>query len=35
MKLTKKQRKEETSKRIKNLGFFDFYLIPLFQKVNK
>jgi hypothetical protein len=34
MKLTKKQRKEETSKRIKNLGFFDFYLIPLFQKVN-
>ena len=32
MKLTKKQRKEETSKRIKNLGFFDFYLIPLFQK---
>lgn len=34
MKLSKKERKEETSKRIKNLGLFDFYLVPLFQKVN-
>ena len=34
MKLTKKERKEEKVKRIKNLGLFEFYLTPLFQKVN-
>ena len=34
MKLTKKQRKAEKTKRLKNLGFFEFYLIPLFKKVN-
>ena len=34
MKLTKKQRKEEKEKRIKSLGLFEFYLKPLFNKVN-
>ena len=34
MKLTKKERKEEKEKRIKSLGLFEFYLKPLFNKVN-
>ena len=34
MKFSKKERKEEKNKRIKSLGLFEFYLIPLFQKVN-
>jgi len=34
MKLTKKERKEEKDKRIKSLGLFEFYFLPLFQKVN-
>ena len=34
MKLTKKEKKGEKSKRIKSLGLFEFYLVPLFQKVN-
>ena len=34
MKLTKKQKKEEKSKHVKSLGFFEFYLLPLFHKVN-
>ena len=34
MKLSKKERKEEKAKRIKSLGLFDFYLVPLFQKVD-
>ena len=34
MKLTKKERKEEKDKRLKSLGLFEFYFLPLFQKVN-
>ena len=35
MKLSKKERKEEKNRRIKYLGLFELYLVPLFQKVNK
>ena len=34
MKLSKKDKKKEKGKRVKNLGFFEFYLVPLFNKVN-
>ena len=34
MKLTKKERKEQKNKRVKSLGLFEFYLLPLFQKVH-
>lgn len=34
MKLTKKERKEEKDKRIKSLGLFEFYFLPLFKKLN-
>lgn len=34
MKLTKKEKKEQKNKRVKSLGLFEFYLLPLFQKVN-
>ena len=34
MKFSKKKRKEEKDKKIKSLGLFDFYLVPLFQKVD-
>ena len=34
MKLIKKNKKKEKGKRVKNLGFFEFYLVPLFNKVN-
>ena len=34
MKLSKKDKKKEKGKRVKNLGFFEFYLVPLLNKVN-
>ncbi len=34
MKLSKKEKKEEKNKRIKSLGLFEFYLVPLYKKVN-
>ena len=34
MKLTKKEKKEQKNKRVKSLGLFEFYLLPLFQIVN-
>ena len=35
MKLTKKEKKEQKNKKVRSLGLFEFYLLPLFQKVNK